>query len=135
MLIIELNRRSGDNSNKIVSFLHIFIDNTEREKLKYEKTLREYQRMMLSSVAHEFRNPLNAIQGNLQLIELNNDPKIEKYVKISRSSCTLLNSYVEDILDLGRIEGSAFQLNCDEFSIKDVLDEVYDIFEIELKRK
>ena len=91
--------------------------------------------MMLSSVAHEFRNPLNAIQGNLQLIELNQDPKIEKYVKISKSSWTLLNSYVEDILDLGRIEGSAFQLNWDEFSIVDVIQEVYEIFEIELKRR
>jgi hypothetical protein len=121
--------------NKTLSFLHIFIDNTSREKLKQEKTLREYQRMMLSSVAHEFRNPLNAIQGNLQLIEMNQDPKIERFVKISKNSCTLLNSYVEDILDLGRIEGSAFQLNCDEFKVGDVIKEVEDIFEIELRHK
>lgn len=121
--------------NKTLSFLHIFIDNTSSEKLKQEKTLREYQRMMLSSVAHEFRNPLNAIQGNLQLIEMNQDPKIERFVKISKNSCTLLNSYVEDILDLGRIEGSAFQLNCDEFKVGDVIKEVEDIFEIELRHK
>ena len=108
------------NSQKLLSFLHIFIDNTSTERLKYEKTLREYQRMMLSSVAHEFSNPLNAIQGNLQLIEMNQDPKIERYVRISRHSCTLLNSYVEDILDLGKIEGSAFTLNDEEFKISDV---------------
>ena len=90
---------------------------------------------MLSSVAHEFRNPLNAIQGNLQLIELYQTPQIEKYVKVSRSSWTLLNSYVEDILDLGRIEGSAFQLNWEEFFIQEVINEVHDIFEIELRRR
>lgn len=63
------------------------------------------------------------------------DPKIEKYVRVSRNSCTLLNSYVEDILDLGRIEGSAFQLNCEEFMIGEVFKEVEDIFEIELRHK
>jgi signal transduction histidine kinase len=42
---------------------------------------------------------------------------------------------VEDILDLGRIEGSAFQLNCDEFKIGEVIMEVVDIFEIELRHK
>lgn len=124
---------SSDENLK--SFLHIFVDITSTEKLKQEKTLREYQRMMLSSVAHEFRNPLNAISGNLQLIELFQDPKIEKYVRVSRNSCTLLNSYVEDILDLGRIEGSAFQLNCEEFMIGEVFKEVEDIFEIELRHK
>ena len=54
---------------------------------------------------------------------------------MSKNSCTLLNSYVEDILDLGRIEGSAFTLNCDEFMIEEVFKEVADIFELELKNK
>ena len=43
-------KTSIDSNQEIMSFLHIFIDNTSTEKLKQEKTLREYQRMMLSSV-------------------------------------------------------------------------------------
>lgn len=128
-------KTSVNNSEEIKSFLHIFIDNTSTEKLKHEKTLREYQRMMLSSVAHEFRNPLNAISGNLQLIELYQDPRIAKFVRISKNASSLLNSYVEDILDLGRIEGSAFQLNCEEFKIEEVFNQVAEIFEIELRSK
>lgn len=124
-----------ESVEKTLSFLHIFIDNTVNEKLKHEKTLREYQRMMLSSVAHEFRNPLNAIKGNLMLIEMNQDPRIEKFVRVSKNSCLLLNSYVEDILDLGRIEGSAFQLNNEEFKIEEILQEVKDIFELEMKHR
>ena len=49
--------------------LHIFTDQTSDKILESEKTNREYQRLMLSSVAHEFRNPLNSIKGNLELIE------------------------------------------------------------------
>ena len=114
------NVNIDESMAKALSYLHIFIDNTSTEKLKQEKTLREYQRLMLSSVAHEFRNPLNAIKGNLQLIEMYQDPRIEKFVRISLNSCILLNSYVEDILDLGRMEGSAFQLNLDEFKMEEV---------------
>ena len=59
------------------SFLHIYTDITKSEQLKAEKTMRKYQRLMLSSVAHEFRNPLNAINGNLQLIQMQEIAKIE----------------------------------------------------------
>lgn len=43
-----------------------------------------------------------------------------------------MNSYVEDILDLGRIEGHGFQLNMSHFLLQEVIDEVKDIFELEL---
>jgi signal transduction histidine kinase len=54
---------------KDIFCLHIFIDQTNEKKLKCQKANREYQRLMMSSVAHEFRNPLNSIKGNLELIE------------------------------------------------------------------
>lgn len=117
-------------------FLHIFVDITHAEKLKNEVTLRKYQRLMISSVAHEFRNPLGAIQGNLDLIKMvSEDVKIQKFVKVAYNSCSLVNNYVEDILDLGRIERKAFQLNPVEFSLKDVTEEVAEIFELEFKNK
>lgn len=81
-----LNLTGNNNSNQIDSFLHIFIDTTNIEKLKSEQTLRNYQRMMLSSVAHEFRNPLNAIKGNLEVMELMGDKKYEKFIKIAKNS-------------------------------------------------
>lgn len=68
------------------SFMHIFIDTTNYEKLKTEQTLRKYQRLMLSSVAHEFRNPLNAIKGNLELMQYYNFQKFDKFLKTSRNS-------------------------------------------------
>ena len=101
------------------TFLHIFIDKTMDEQLKAEKSLREYQRMMLSSVAHEFRNPLNSINGNLDLINIvAKENKIKKFCKVAKNSCLMLNSYVEDILDLGRIEGGGFKLNPMQFKVR-----------------
>lgn len=117
------------------SILHIFIDTTKSELLKTEQTLRKYQGIMLSSVAHEFRNPLNSIKGNLELMEFYNYRKFAKFIKISKNSCMMLNSYVDDILDLNRIEVNAFHLNNSEFKLDLLWQEVYELFELELKFK
>lgn len=99
-------------------YLHIFIDKTMDQKLKTEKLMREYQRLMLASVAHEFRNPLNSIMGNLDLIGMISDQeRVKKFVDIAKNSGSMLNSYVDDILDLGRIEGGGFQLNPIRFHV------------------
>lgn len=112
------------------TFLHIFIDKTMDEQLKAEKSLREYQRMMLSSVAHEFRNPLNCINGNLELISMvTKQDQIKKFTETAKNSCMMLNSYVEDILDLGRIEGGGFHLNPMQFKVSSL---TYEIFTIDL---
>lgn len=100
------------------TFLHIFTDRTTLEQLKTEKANRDYQRLMLFSVAHEFRNPLNSISGSLELIELVAiKEQVKKFAKAARNSCFMLNSYVDDILDLGRIEGGGFQLNPTKFKV------------------
>ena len=120
---------------KSLAFMHIFIDTTNFEKLKTEQTMRKYQKLMLSSVAHEFRNPLNAIKGNLELIETFKLNTIEKYIRISLNSCMMLNSYVEDILDLGRIHGNAFHLNNNEFDLESLCSDVLSMFELELSHR
>lgn len=73
---------------------------------------------MLSSIAHEFRNPLNSISGNLDLIAtIADSSKILKFASDAKISSTMLNSYVEDILDLGRIEKGGFVLNSTQFKV------------------
>ena len=75
---------------------------------------------MLSSVAHEFRNPLNSIKGYLELISMSvEEPKLKKYVTSAQTSVEMLNLYVEDILDLGRIQKGALQFNPVRFKVSD----------------
>mmetsp|Transcript_10672 Transcript_10672/g.9386 ORF Transcript_10672/g.9386 Transcript_10672/m.9386 type:complete len:150 (-) Transcript_10672:709-1158(-) len=78
---------SDSTKGKEYSYLHIFTDETSSQKLKSEQANREYQRIMLSSVAHEFRNPLNSISGNLDLIEMVTlEPKIKEFAKRAKNS-------------------------------------------------
>lgn len=66
----KFDKHTDTSYTKETFYIHIFVNTTLVEKIKNEKTLRKYQRVMISSVAHEFRNPLNSIQGNLELIKL-----------------------------------------------------------------
>lgn len=51
------------------SFMHIFIDTTNVRKLEEEKTKNRLQKLMFSSISHEFRTPLNAFDNSLYLIQ------------------------------------------------------------------
>jgi signal transduction histidine kinase len=43
--------------------LHLFIDTTALSKLEKERATNKCQKIMFASMSHEFRTPLNAING------------------------------------------------------------------------
>ena len=56
-------------------------------------------------------------------------PTIEKFIKIGQSSSNLLLSLVEDILNLSKMETGIFTINMSEFYVKDIIDEICDMYE------
>ena len=131
--------------------MHIFVDTTSIKKLEEEKAKSSCQNIMLASVSHEFRTPLNAFDNSLQLIKLkleelmSNIPNtnkeegilmklkpieasIQKFLKMGEVSSRLLMHLVEDILDLGKFEAGTFSLNEQDFLLKDLIEDVQYIF-------
>ena len=56
-------------------------------------------------------------------------PTIEKFIKIGQSSSNLLLSLVEDILNLSKMETGIFTINMSDFYVKDIIDEICDMYE------
>ena len=80
----------------------------------------------LSSMSHEIRTPMNAIIG-LDSIALK-DPSLsdstrEYLTKISGSAKHLLN-LINDILDISRIESGRLTLKKEEFSFREMLEQI-----------
>lgn len=66
----------------------------------------------INSFSHEFRNPLNVILGNLELLIMEaTHPKSVKMLEASRNSCQLLLSLVNNVLDAGKIISHQLEMN------------------------
>ena len=80
----------------------------------------------LSNMSHEIRTPMNAIIG-LDSLALNNgdipEETREYLEKISESANHLL-SLINDVLDMSRIESGSLVLHKEEFSFRDMLDQI-----------
>lgn len=55
--------------------------------------------------------------------------QIQKFIKMGQNSSILLLSLIEDILDLSKIDAGTFRINMSEFKLKELIDEIYDIYE------
>lgn len=51
------------------SFMHTFINTTQVRKLEEERAKSKWHHLMLASVSHEFRTPINAFVNSLNLID------------------------------------------------------------------
>lgn len=85
----------------------------------------------LSQMSHEIRTPMNAIVGltNLACMDEGLTENIrEKLMKINSSSKYLL-ALINDILDMSRIENGKLEIEEEEFSADDMLDDFVKMME------
>lgn len=77
-------------------------------RLEKDETLR---RNLLADVAHELRNPLHIIRGNLQAILDNVYPLSQEEIARLLDQTRLLTTLVDDLHDLAQAESNQLQLN------------------------
>lgn len=79
----------------------------------------------LSSMSHELRTPLNAVLGYAQLLTMDehvSQDTLENAVQIEKAGRHLL-SLVNHILDLARIESGAMDMNLEDVTLAEVLED------------
>jgi PAS domain S-box-containing protein len=99
---------------KMVGLIHVVRDITERkhaeeEKAKLEARLREAQKMevigsLAGGVAHEVRNPLNAIMALTDALdqEVGGNPEYKAFMMHMRTQVDRLTALMNDLLELGK---------------------------------
>jgi signal transduction histidine kinase len=92
---------------------------------------------VLAFVAHEFKNPLKAIQTFADILEKKDDIATEHRLMINGISmaCHHIRSLLDDILDIAPIEAGEIQLNYQTVSLVEVLDEVKVIMQESAKQR
>jgi signal transduction histidine kinase len=85
--------------------------------------LEDLKDAFLSIISHELRTPITSIQLALHMIKKTSSAeKREKYYQIAVENCNLQRDLINDLLDLQRLEASAYHLHLKTEGIREWLE-------------
>lgn len=89
-----------------------------QEEKDYASQVAEEKTTILASVSHEVRSPINALQGIINILRENNDSKVihPEYLNSASHEIDVINSTVNDILNLSKLEAGAMDVQYDYFA-------------------
>lgn len=109
----------------------IALQNSKDEAEKLTKT----KELFMTNMSHEIRTPVTAISGfTEQLLHEKFDEGTTQTLKIIKSSSDHLVNIINDILDFSRLQNGKLELEKVHFSIRQILEDVYALFERQTQR-
>lgn len=108
-----------------------------QDALEAAKSANEAKSHFLSNMSHDIRTPMNAIVGLSVLLarDAENPEKVKEYTRKITSSSHYLLSLINDVLDMSKIESGKTSLNITEFSLPELLEELYTILKPQARSK
>ena len=95
------------------------------ERLNKQEELR---REFLTYLSHDLRTPLMGMKANLETLEINKNsmPITERqhFLEKARINGDRLESMINELFELTRLDGNQVEVNIDEFSIDDLLSDI-----------
>jgi signal transduction histidine kinase/CheY-like chemotaxis protein len=90
----------------------------------------------LANMSHELRTPMNAILGMTDLALNEHLPQIvREYLQTARESAELLLEFLNDILDLSRLDAGRFDLDSTVFSLHKATEQVVKTLRVRAREK
>ncbi|MBK8554761.1 MAG: HAMP domain-containing histidine kinase [Lewinellaceae bacterium] len=89
-----------------------------------QKQLSEMQRDFINNMTHEFKTPISTINIStdvfLQSGKIKEDPRLNRYAGIIKEQVLRLNTQVEKVLQLAKIERDSIELNLEEIDLAEL---------------
>ncbi|MCG6138391.1 MAG: ATP-binding protein [Nostoc sp. LLA-1] len=122
-------------SNEIDGVVVVFWDLSERrqaelleQSLNKERELNNLKSLFISTVSHEFRNPLTVIQTAVELIELQGDnlteTKKSTYLRRIKGAVKSMKELMEDVLFMGKSDVGKIEFNPTYLNLQQVCNEI-----------
>jgi two-component system phosphate regulon sensor histidine kinase PhoR len=105
----------------------------ELEKMQERET---YRREFLGNVSHELKTPVFNIQGYISTLldgAINDSEVNRNYLERTEVSLQRMISIINDLNEISQFENNQVVLHYSNFNLKDLIQEVFDDFEIKAK--
>ena len=130
----------------IVVMLFIFVRYLQMSRgqvLALEKARKEAveanqaKSQFLSSMSHDIRTPMNAIVGmtEIALKNIQESDRVEDCLKKVKLSSKHLLGLINDVLDMSKIESGKMNLNINQVSLRETMDDIVNIIQPQIKEK
>ncbi len=115
-----------DMGGNTVGAICVFRDITKEKELERQKN------EFVSTASHELRTPITATEGYLSIITdsgmCKTDDNTKEYLKKARNTLMGMSNLVKNLLSVTKIEEGKLETNITNFSIKELIDEVFEVF-------
>ncbi|WP_105169711.1 PAS domain-containing hybrid sensor histidine kinase/response regulator [Pseudoalteromonas sp. T1lg23B] len=99
------------------------------QAVKHAEMASQSKSEFLSMMSHELRTPMNAIIGALDLLtHQDNSFEEQELLDTAAIAANNLVSILNDILDINKIEAGKLELDCYDFDVSDMLNNIIVIF-------
>lgn len=134
MLPLGLERRHFEvygapiigNNDEWKGIVLVFHDITELKKLE------QMRKDFVANVSHELKTPITSIKGFSETLldgAMEHRETLESFLSIILKESERLQSLIQDLLDLSKIEQQGFQLNIQLCNLHEILEEIYALLE------
>lgn len=134
----DLKRESATTDiDKLSKSMQKFVEG-KRLEIKSLTERDSFRRDFLGNVAHELKTPLFTVQGYiLTLIEgAVNDKEIRmKYLNRANKGVERLVAVIKDLDMIAKLENEGTSLNIEVFNILELIQNVFDLFEMKAKKR
>jgi PAS domain S-box-containing protein len=139
LVSIAVSQASNKQAEKKIADFAAKLERGNRELQEALLLSREAEKMkseFLSTMSHELRTPMNGIMGMLSLLQEISGPGEQKeYVQAAYSSAELLLKLLNDVLDFSKIDSNKIEIEHIEFSMRRVVQSVYDLMAVKASEK
>ncbi|HET8963900.1 MAG TPA: ATP-binding protein, partial [Chitinophagales bacterium] len=123
----------------LVIFHDINVNIRFKNQLMYAKQQAEFsaktKEQFLANMSHEIRTPLNAILGFTEMLHSSKTQQQHEYIHSIQTASEHLLHIVNDILDVSKIEAGKIHLQSEIFTVEKVVNEVFQLMQLEAKNK